>query len=244
MFEGYQKRFHERKNVRLVNFRMLPFLNRVFRCSTFNLFEESSLEFLTSKLNVEIVIDFRNESEFDSYLLNRLFEKYELNYEQLGIHGYEGELKELKYPSSSDYSLYYLRILQHGIESFAKFLKILSISKEKSVVICCHMGKDRTGLAVYLLMSLLNYSESEIQREFLLSNVHLEKDICCFRGSWEKRNMNEKSYLKRILVQPNTLNLLSEKIEIEFGGVRKYISECLMVNPEEFLNIQRYFKRK
>ena len=51
-----------------------------------------------------------------------------------------------------------------------RFIKILLKSNGKPIIYHCSAGKDRTGIASYIIQRLLDNSMEEIYKNYLLSN--------------------------------------------------------------------------
>ena len=99
----------------------------------------------------------------------------------------------------------------------------------------CTAGKDRTGLAAALVLSALDVSESDIWRDYLLTNqlykrnttgvTNLSPDV--LKIVWEV----QESFLKASL----------EQIQASHGNIQNYLSNELGLTPAAKLRLQSLY---
>ena len=99
----------------------------------------------------------------------------------------------------------------------------------------CTAGKDRTGLAAALVLYALDVSESDIWRDYLLTN-QLYK-----RNSTGVTNL-APDVLKIVWeVQESFLQASLEQIQISHGNVQNYLSNELGITPAAKLRLQSLY---
>jgi protein-tyrosine phosphatase len=99
----------------------------------------------------------------------------------------------------------------------------------------CTAGKDRTGLAAALVLYALDVSESDIWRDYLLTN-QLYK-----RNSTGVTNL-APDVLKIVWeVQESFLQASLEQIQTSHGNVHNYLSNELGITPAAKLRLQSLY---
>ena len=150
--------------------------NLLFRCaklSTLNQDDISSLE----TLNPYAVIDFRDPKEINKApdnLSKKLLNKYislPISASTLGRmvaqKKIEGDnVKTYEKVMEESYKLY----INNHKHVWKEFIKILLNSDNNPVIFHCSAGKDRTGIASFIIQRILNSSMELIYKNYLLSN--------------------------------------------------------------------------
>ncbi|WP_308797198.1 tyrosine-protein phosphatase [Agromyces silvae] len=70
----------------------------------------------------------------------------------------------------------YVRMLQHGAETFAKLARLIAASRDDAptaVLVHCTAGKDRTGVAVALMLDAAGVEREAIIADYAVSQQHL-----------------------------------------------------------------------
>jgi protein-tyrosine phosphatase len=99
----------------------------------------------------------------------------------------------------------------------------------------CTAGKDRTGLAAALVLTALDVSESDIWRDYLLTN-QLYK-----RNSTGVTNLSP-DVLKIVWeVQDSFLQASLEQIQASHGNIQNYLSNELGLTPAAKLRLQSLY---
>lgn len=89
---------------------------------------------------------------------------------------------------------------------------------EGGVVICCSLGKDRTGVVTFLLLSILGVDMERIINDYCLSAYHLFAGCKNYKKNFKltKIPTSKRSYFSKFLKEVNNL----------YGDVCQYIKEC------------------
>jgi protein-tyrosine phosphatase len=90
----------------------------------------------------------------------------------------------------------------------ASVLRMIADAPEGGVLIYCGLGRDRTGLIVMLLLTLLGAASQAIADDYLLSAKHLE-------SFWQQQGL------------PNQDRAIAEKVDREGATLRQLVYECL-----------------
>ncbi|NQV01794.1 MAG: tyrosine-protein phosphatase [Bacteroidia bacterium] len=134
----------------------------------------------------------------------------------------------------------YRRMVIDHQDDFREFFKLLTTTEHIPLVYHCAAGKDRTGLATYLLLLSLGVSKTEARRDYLLSNVYLkplaEKIIL------EVTDTGKNGEILRPLmeVREEYLDAALGEINRQSGTIERYLNEVLQVDNTALQ--QRYLK--
>ncbi len=125
-----------------------------------------------------------------------------------------------------------------GKKAYSQFLRILlSADPDRAVLWHCTSGKDRTGLASMLLLSLLGVEESIIMEDYMLTNEYNASRIEGTKKYLRARGCEEDFVEKAAFVfdavdrhfMENAIAFLKEK----YGSVLGYIRAELNISEEE-----------
>jgi len=99
----------------------------------------------------------------------------------------------------------------------------------------CTAGKDRTGLAAALVLYALGVSETDIWRDYLLTNQ-----------LYKRNSIGATALASDVLkivweVQESFLQASLEEIQATYGGVQNYLSDQLGLTPAALLRLQSLY---
>ena len=119
----------------------------------------------------------------------------------------------------------------HG-HTFARFLRHL-LMHPTPVVFHCTAGKDRTGFAAALLLSVLGVERGTIMQDYLLTN-QLYRRIPALEGSGPAHVMEVVWQ-----VRPAFLQAAFDVIEREYGGLVGYLSGPVGMQSKELQQLRQ-----
>ena len=100
----------------------------------------------------------------------------------------------------------------------------------------CTAGKDRTGVAAAVLLSILGVSKKQILEDYCLSNEHLtlEKLVRSSGGvPHAVDGLGDMSVLNALIdANPDYLNACFDEIQKRCGGVDVYVTSVLGLQPD------------
>jgi len=120
----------------------------------------------------------------------------------------------------------YRGFVRHNTPRFAQLFGHLLESGEP-LVFHCTAGKDRTGFAAALILSSLGVSQTDVLRDYLLTNEHLKPLEPSRHGLAPEVQM----VLWR--VQPEFLHAALEAVEGDYGSMEAYLREGLRLGEAE-----------
>ena len=225
--------------------------NVLFRCaklSTLN--KEDIITFET--LNPYAVVDFRDPKEINKApdnLSKGLIDKYislPISASTLGRmvaqKSVEGDtMKTYEKVMEESYKLY----VNNHQHVWKEFLNILLNSNNKPVIFHCSAGKDRTGIASFIIQRILNNSMELIYKNYLLSNQLLTTQAATAEQTTSSSNDD-------LLVTETMLNVLSKvkktyllsainEIENKYQTLENYIIEGLNFDKNKIDKLKRQY---
>ncbi|MED9787057.1 MAG: tyrosine-protein phosphatase, partial [Latilactobacillus curvatus] len=100
----------------------------------------------------------------------------------------------------------------------------------------CSAGKDRTGVATFLILSALGVDWETIVADYVLSNEVLGLSSATptriSSNDSQVASMNAKS-----ITQAN-LELVRDTINQEYGNIENYLSKAMALKPEEIKQLK------
>lgn len=125
-----------------------------------------------------------------------------------------------------------------GQKAFANLFKVIMSGDDKVVYYHCSQGKDRVGVASYLIESALGVSEEDKIKDYLLSNVAMEKRRDALIEGVKNRPFYNEQYKKDLLeVFSARIEYLQEAIDLinsKYNGVESYLKNILKVDIDKF----------
>lgn len=130
---------------------------------------------------------------------------------------------------------------EEGQQAYSNLFKVLMEDDKRVVYYHCSQGKDRVGVASYLIESALGVSYEDIEIDYLLSNVAMEKRREKLLESVIDRPFYNEQYKKDLLeVFSAKIEYLKEAIDTinaKYGGVLSYIKNVLKVDIDKLREI-------
>ena len=98
----------------------------------------------------------------------------------------------------------------------------------------CSAGKDRTGVAAALILSLFGVDKEDIAHDFLATNIYNRKEIQTVEESVKDKLPPETiEYVRKLFgVQIENLNLTFDTIIKTYGSLDRYFEKEFGITPE------------
>ncbi|MFE9253793.1 tyrosine-protein phosphatase [Streptomyces sp. NPDC006879] len=119
-----------------------------------------------------------------------------------------------------------------GQASYRRLLTVLADPDPGPVLFHCTAGKDRTGWAATVVLSLLGADEETVEREYLSVNPAVRQAFAPLVEGFAAAGGNPDLALALISVSPSYLAAALEAVHLRYGSVEKYVREGLAV-PDE-----------
>lgn len=222
--------------------------NRLIRSGHLHNISKNDIKTLKS-LNIKIVIDFRSQHEF----INRGDKIIEgvtyLNFpalpkKELASKGSNSDSNLLDLVNNENGGKKMLMetyrnlfLTREGIEAYKNFFKVVVENKEGAILWHCSQGKDRAGMAAYLLGYALGISNEDLIKDYLYTNIAMEKTIVRLTPVVLRLSNNDYSLLGPLkdvfTAQIDYLNVALETINQTYGSIDNYLRMILEVDIEK-----------
>ena len=129
-----------------------------------------------------------------------------------------------------------------------EFINILLNSNSTPVIFHCSAGKDRTGIASYIIQKLLNNSIKLIYENYLLSNELLSSTAATAEQTTSSKRgdlMITRVMLETLgKVQKSYLNSAINEIEEKYQTLESYIFNELGFNQSDIIKLNKLYCNK
>jgi protein-tyrosine phosphatase len=116
----------------------------------------------------------------------------------------------------------YLEMLERFRPNFARAIEAIAQAPEGTVLVHCAGGKDRTGLVVALLLTLVGVPPEDIAEDYGLS----ARNLAPLSEQWvaESKDDAERELRSRLVLgEPQTMLDVLAQLEVRYGSVRGYL---------------------
>lgn len=141
-----------------------------------------------------------------------------------------GEIKDFGHDDMVDI---YATLLTHYHAEFGEVMRVIARS-EGATVVHCTAGKDRTGVAIALLLSFLGVDDETVAADFALSQQHYSLPLL---ADLETRFAGLDADLERVRAffeaQPVVMRGLLADLHTRFGSAADYLAGPAEVSPED-----------
>lgn len=142
----------------------------------------------------------------------------------------------------------YVRFLSDdsGKKAYREFFReLIDLPPERSLLFHCTQGKDRTGCAAMLILSVLGADEDTIMRDYMLTNVFNAELIDRQRKMLMSHGVRESDMEKYMMildeVYPKTMNIVLAWLRENYGSPVGYVVDELGVSPDEIEQLKAKF---
>lgn len=229
------------KNLNVKNFRDIKgYVNHeglvmkarmIYRGGPLNGLSEKEKKLIEKDLNIKYILDFRDEQEaqlmpdcsFDNIVYERIgaligsFKHQGFDFGNL----LQGKMTEDKLHFLLDYIKDGYKHMAFDNPAYHR-LFVLLLKNDGGVYFHCSAGKDRTGVAAFLIMMALDMNEEDAIQEYLLSNEYLKEsnDTLCeqLQIPFELRKKCEPL----LYVQKEFIDLTIESIKEKYQNYHEF----------------------
>lgn len=126
----------------------------------------------------------------------------------------------------------YRHIAETGSPAFAVLIR--SIIDRSPVLFHCAGGKDRTGVAAAVILSILGVDRDQIVDDYMLTNDRLTDQSSTFQIRLAEYPEESRDVLLALgLAKPDYIELALDVIDRDFGGIEAYAKEQLSLTQAE-----------
>jgi protein-tyrosine phosphatase len=210
---------------------------KIFRSGHLSNPSEKDLEHL-HKLGISLAVDLRDETEIANqpdHLAGGI--------KHIHIHIANRELVDRSTVLFGRQNLarqfqesYKTMLIDQGAEAYGRVLKTLSDPQNLPAVLHCTAGKDRTGVAVALLLHLLGVPESAIIADYTLSNlfapIHIQ-EVRMFLRRLRWLGFKVEQYYPLIAANAQNMQRSLRYIHEKYGSVENYLLSASGLTEED-----------
>jgi protein tyrosine/serine phosphatase len=110
-------------------------------------------------------------------------------------------------------------------EPIATMFAAIAAARDGGVVVYCHAGKERTGIAAALLLELAGVDRATIAREHVQSDEHLAPLYAAWlEGEPDPEKRRRLRHALR--PQPEQMVLTLDALDELYGGIERYLLDC------------------
>jgi len=109
--------------------------------------------------------------------------------------------------------------------NLAAMFAAIAEAPEGTVVVYCHAGKERTGLAAALLLRLAGVDPATITVEHARSDIHLERLYAAWLAPYAERPDIER-IAGQLRTPPDQMELTLAALDELYGGIEQYLLDC------------------
>ena len=130
------------------------------------------------------------------------------------------------------------RLSTDGAGAIGEVLRRLAQGDEPALIHCT-AGKDRTGVTVAVLMTLLGVARGEVDREYALSNEAVDQQIERMKARGETASASGLLALRpdiaRVVfgAKPSYLEAAFREIDKKYGSFKAYSKDALKITPQQ-----------
>ncbi|MFE7277008.1 tyrosine-protein phosphatase [Streptomyces sp. NPDC057623] len=198
---------------------------RLFRCGYISACTPREAAVLRDRYGIRTVIDLRSPRETAKYGAPQALTDAGLRWIQAPLTGYSGAAVAGQRPASEDVVRYYHGILTDAYDPcWPGLFTALAIVAAEPFLVCCHFGKDRTGLAVAAVLDLLGCPAEDIARDYGESARDLVAQVDRFQDKWVRRGHTRDDYLHRMQVRDETMRTWLSEVRERHGGLVPFLS--------------------
>lgn len=186
---------------------------------------------LLAERGIRLICDFRSEQEAAAAPDDAA--KFGARYEPMPLEADHDSMRRLRVAMFQPHKLrelmresYNELMLERNAPLIGRFLRLIADDENLPVLFHCTAGKDRTGMAAMILMSLLGVPDEVIAADYSLSNAFHDR-FRVFVGDAVKKlrwiGMNVDDLYPLLIADPELMRGALESVRQRYGSVENYV---------------------
>lgn len=164
---------------------------------------------------LEVLVDFRSQ---DDALSDCQGAARCLNLPMTGV----GEhYRNTRLPTDEDLLGFYRELVDTYRDGFAEVARL--VETRGVIGFGCYFGKDRTGIASFLLSLRYGLPIERAVDDYCESGTQLRRHIDGVPDHWTKRGLTREQYADRLQCRPETILGLHDHVRSRYGSVQDYL---------------------
>ncbi|SHO48667.1 tyrosine-protein phosphatase [Anaerocolumna xylanovorans] len=209
-------------------------------------------EILAKEYQLKTIVDLRGEKEYsvnpDDDILGTVYHNIDILKKIHETGADLGSLESVRDVHGANFhmnSLYEQMVSNEGAQrGFREFLELLLKQREGAFLFHCFAGKDRTGLAAAIILTILDVSKDDIFTDYLKTNELRREENLRLLGKLKNQGLSdEQCSIVEIALTVNEeyLKTAYQAAEKQYGSFSGYITRALKVTKEEEEELQRRY---
>lgn len=129
--------------------------------------------------------------------------------------------RNTRLPTTEDLLGFYRELVDAYRDGFAQVARLAA--SQALIGFGCYFGKDRTGIASFLLGLRFGLPIERVVSDYCESGVQLRSNIDAMPDHWTKRGLSREQYADRLECRPETILGLHDYLRSRYGSVRDYL---------------------
>jgi protein-tyrosine phosphatase len=186
-----------------------------------------------AELHLRTVIDLRSRAEVQ---LAGRFSDQSVGYHNLPLGDPLAEAATVGWGNPEDVATHYLELLLSSDDSIGEALAVLTDPAAYPAVIHCSVGKDRTGILVALVLSLVGVADDDVVADYALSGMGAARLALRLRELCADNLSDLDRFLPALLsAEPDTMRCFLARLRHEFGSIEGYVAHLGMTSAIGYL---------
>ena len=219
----------------------------IYRSGKLDQLTDAGWQKLTETFNVQLICDLRSTDE-TAQAPDALRDE-SVRYEALPLNTLEDRLAQIRLLIFNRRALrdavpvgYKNIIVDGNPRVFGRIIQWAANAENLPMLIHCTAGKDRTGVASALILSLLGVQDEIIVADYTLSNLYYENfyDVgarLAKRVAWLGVRMDHLWPL--LVAEANTMEQTLNHIREKYGSIEAYVRTAAGVSDEDIANLRK-----
>ena len=141
----------------------------------------------------------------------------------------------------------YQRVIEDPfcVRQIARIMDVIVKEPMGPVMIHGSVGKDRTGIIIALILTILGVPRNTIRKDYVRSNEYLDNDMRFMQNYLGNLSGNHNDELDKLEfvygVREYSINRMFQTIERKFGSMSSFIQKELLLSSGEIERMRDYF---
>ncbi|MBB3112814.1 protein-tyrosine phosphatase [Paenibacillus phyllosphaerae] len=207
---------------------------RLYRSGELSALTEEDRDYL-EELGIVRVCDLRRPDELAKKPNRSLSEAEQVSVDLMRHFwnsAFKHDQKNLGYENAVEIFKFLNRSFVHAVEALQRLFQQVLEAQGRPVVVHCAQGKDRTGLAIALLLYAIGVPMETIMKDYELSNLFYEAFVAQHEQEAEANQISSDPGFVRAIMSVNReyLQAAFDEIADKFGTIDRYLEESLTID--------------
>jgi protein-tyrosine phosphatase len=207
---------------------------RLYRADSLGWLAGDDLETFRA-LRVRTVIDLRHP--FEVRKSGRVPETEGLSYQNLPIEGRRWDIATFSEEQGVARYLAdrYLEVTEDGVGNLRTALETIARADNAPAVVHCAAGKDRTGLLIAMILSLVGVSEEDIVADYALTGLATDR----FLADWRTRHQDAPVWPGFGQAPAEAMRLFLTDLGERHGSIESYVTRVVGIDQATVEELRR-----